>query len=149
MAKKKPSEDEDPDDAAQEAEDGENEESSGPKYEPSNTTRYVGLALIMSVIVGFGPLRDAFQGNGSFESAMIRFLACVVACLIGASILGRMVDSVDRDHSVADDDHEDDADGARSNDAEAPIEGGETSTADLGRGDSPLRSSPSPLDSPG
>ena len=53
----------------------------------------VGLALIGSLVVGFGPLRDAAQGNGSFDAAMARYLACLVVCLAGASALGRILDS--------------------------------------------------------
>lgn len=54
---------------------------------------YIGLGLIGGFIVGFGPLRDAVQGVGPFEDAMVRFLACILVCVVGASILGRILES--------------------------------------------------------
>lgn len=53
----------------------------------------IGLGLIGSLVVGFGPLRDAAQGNGPFEGAIARYLACLLVCLVGASVLGRILDS--------------------------------------------------------
>ena len=53
----------------------------------------IGIGLIGSLVVGFGPLRDAAQGNGPFEDAMTRYVACLLVCLIGASVLGRILDS--------------------------------------------------------
>lgn len=55
---------------------------------------YIGVGLLGGVIVGFGPLRDAAQGNGPFEEAMLRFVACVLFCLLAASLIGRLLDSV-------------------------------------------------------
>lgn len=60
--------------------------------ESGNRLRIVGLGLIASIVVGFSPLRDAAQGNGSFENAMMRFLACFVVCVLAASIIGRILD---------------------------------------------------------
>ncbi len=59
----------------------------------SNTTSYIGLGLLASLIVGFSPLLDAIQGNGTFENAMLRFLACLAVCVVAATVLGRMLDS--------------------------------------------------------
>ena len=61
--------------------------------ESSNATSYIGLGLIGSLVVGFSPLLDAIQGNGPFESAMLRFLACVAVSVGAAAIIGRMLDS--------------------------------------------------------
>lgn len=61
--------------------------------ESSNATSYIGLGLIASLIVGFSPLLDAIQGNGSFENAMLRFLACIAVCVVAAAVLGRLLDS--------------------------------------------------------
>jgi hypothetical protein len=59
-----------------------------PTFLPSS----IGIGLLASLVVGFGPLRDAVGGHGPFEAAMLRYLACLVACLVGASIVGRLVD---------------------------------------------------------
>jgi hypothetical protein len=59
----------------------------------SNATSYIGLGLIASLIVGSGPLLDALNGNGPFESAMLRYLACLGVCVVAAATLGRMLDN--------------------------------------------------------
>ncbi len=59
----------------------------------SNATSYIGLGLIASLIVGAAPLLDALNGNGPFESAMLRYLACLAVCVVAAATLGRMLDS--------------------------------------------------------
>lgn len=59
----------------------------------SNATSYIGLGLIASLIVGYSPLLDAIQGNGSFENAMLRFLACIAVCVVAAAVIGRLLDS--------------------------------------------------------
>lgn len=65
----------------------------------SNATSYIGLGLIASLIVGSGPLLDALNGNGSFENAMLRYLACLAVCVIAAAMLGRMLDSAQFNNS--------------------------------------------------
>ena len=70
----------------------------------SNATSYIGLGLLASLIVGFSPLLDAIQGNGTFESALLRYLACLAVCVVAATILGRMLDSAPADdHGSGDD----------------------------------------------
>lgn len=64
--------------------------------EVENRTSYVGLGLLASLIVGWGPLADALFGHGSFEGALGRFVACVAVCVAGASSLGRLLDSAPR-----------------------------------------------------
>ncbi len=59
----------------------------------ANRTSYVGLGLLTSLIVGYSPLSDALFGHGSFEGALGRFVACVAVCVLGASSLGRLLDS--------------------------------------------------------
>ena len=59
----------------------------------ANRTSNIGLGLLASLAVGFGPLSDAIQGNGSFESAIGRFVACVVVCVGAAAVLGHLLDS--------------------------------------------------------
>ena len=63
--------------------------------EPEGSSRapHIGFGLLASVVVGFAPLSDAFQGNGSFEGAIGRFLACVAFCVVAAVLLGRVLDS--------------------------------------------------------
>ena len=53
---------------------------------------YIGVGLIGGVILGLGPLGDAVRGVGPFETAMVRFLACVLVCVAAASIVGRILD---------------------------------------------------------
>jgi hypothetical protein len=53
-----------------------------------------GPSVLGGVVVGFGPLRDAAQGNGPFEDAMIRFVGCVLFCLVAASMIGRYLDNI-------------------------------------------------------
>lgn len=65
----------------------------GSSEEPSARAGYIGLGLVGSLVVGFDPLRDAFQGNGSFENAIFRFLACVAVCVVGAGTIGRLIDA--------------------------------------------------------
>lgn len=71
--------------------DGDSEESNDD--DRSTYIAYLGLGLVSSVFVGFGPLSDALAGNGPFEHAMGRFLACVGACVFGAAVLGRILES--------------------------------------------------------
>lgn len=59
----------------------------------SSVTSYIGLGLIGSLIIGFSPLRDAVVGNGPFEDAMLRFLACVAVSVGAATVIGRLLDS--------------------------------------------------------
>ncbi|MGB5755959.1 MAG: hypothetical protein WBM50_03515 [Acidimicrobiales bacterium] len=61
--------------------------------ESSNATSYIGLGLLASLVVGFSPLLDAIRGNGTFENAMLRYLACLAVCVVAAAVLGRMLDS--------------------------------------------------------
>ncbi|MCP3993196.1 MAG: hypothetical protein GY724_29305 [Actinomycetia bacterium] len=56
-------------------------------------TSYIGLGLLTSLVVGYGPLTDALFGNGSFEGALGRFIACVAVCVFGASSLGHLLDN--------------------------------------------------------
>lgn len=89
--KKKGRKDDESEDA--EAAEGDEESTDGPAEEPSARAGYIGLGLVGSLVVGFDPLRDAFQGNGSFENAILRFLACAAVCVIGASTIGRLIDA--------------------------------------------------------
>lgn len=52
----------------------------------------IGLALLASVVIGFGPLRDAALGNGSFPQALGRYLVCLGACVGAMLVLGRLLD---------------------------------------------------------
>lgn len=67
---------------------------------------YIGIGLLGGFILGFDPLRDAAQGNGPFEDAMVRFVACLLACVAAASIIGRLLDNA----PPPDDDEEDQVD---------------------------------------
>ncbi len=60
--------------------------------EPMNRLRLIGVGLIASVVIGYPPLRDAIQGNGPFENAMLRFVLCFGACVLAASVIGRLLD---------------------------------------------------------
>ena len=53
---------------------------------------YIGVGMLGGVLLGLDPLRDAAQGNGPFEDAMFRFLACLLVCIAAASIIGRLLD---------------------------------------------------------
>lgn len=52
----------------------------------------IGLALLASLVIGFGPLRDAALGNGSFPQAVGRYLLCLAACVGAMLVLGRLLD---------------------------------------------------------
>lgn len=54
---------------------------------------YIGVGMLGGIVLGFDPLRDAAQGNGAFEDAMIRFVACLLVCVAAASVIGRLLDS--------------------------------------------------------
>jgi hypothetical protein len=69
--------------------------------EIEHRTSYIGLGLLASLIVGWGPLTDALFGYGSFEGALGRFVACVAVCVAGASSLGRLLDSAPRSETDA------------------------------------------------
>lgn len=60
--------------------------------QPHRTTQ-IGFGLLSSVVVGFSPLTDALQGNGSFENAIGRYLACVAFCVAAALVIGRLLDA--------------------------------------------------------
>jgi hypothetical protein len=55
-------------------------------------TQRIGLGLLLSLVLGFGPLRDAVVGNGSFEGAVGRFLICVAVSEAAVLVLGRLLD---------------------------------------------------------
>lgn len=123
-----PEDDETTDPDAEESEDGKKgkkgkKDKDEPAEEPSARAGYIGLGLVGSLVVGFDPLRDAFQGNGSFENAILRFLACVAVCVLGAGTIGRLIDA----SAAQDGDPEDgalDADGnpvVGSGDADAAV----------------------------
>lgn len=67
--------------------------------EPINRTSSIGLGLLASLAVGFGPLTDALMGRGPFEAALGRFVACVVFCVVAASLLGRLLDGAPKPES--------------------------------------------------
>jgi len=52
----------------------------------------IGLALLASLVIGFGPLRDAALGNGPFPQAIARYLVCLAACVGAMLVLGRLLD---------------------------------------------------------
>ena len=58
----------------------------------ANRTSHIGLGLLASLAVGFGPLTDAIYGHGSFESAMGRFVACVAVCVVASTAVGHLLD---------------------------------------------------------
>lgn len=61
---------------------------------------YIGVGLLGGFVLGFAPLRDAAQGNGPFEDAMVRFVACLLVCLVAASVLGRLLDDAPPEEST-------------------------------------------------
>ncbi len=56
----------------------------------------VGAGLLLSLVVGWGPLTDAVTGSGSYESALMRFVACVVVSVAGAAFVGAVLDQSPR-----------------------------------------------------
>jgi hypothetical protein len=60
----------------------------------------IGIGLLLSLILGAGPLSDAFRGNGSFEYAIGRFLVCVAVSVGAALLLGRLLDGAPDNHSA-------------------------------------------------
>ncbi|MEZ5409103.1 MAG: hypothetical protein R2761_13820 [Acidimicrobiales bacterium] len=52
----------------------------------------IGLALLASLVIGFGPLREAALGSGSFPQALGRYLVCLAACVVAMLVLGRLLD---------------------------------------------------------
>lgn len=102
-SKKGDAKDGDPtDDAASDADDDESKEDPNDPNAPG-LPGFVGVGLLGGVIVGFDPLRDAVRGYGPFDTAMLRFLACVLVCVTAASLIGRLIDSVPRDDDSSDD----------------------------------------------
>jgi hypothetical protein len=53
----------------------------------------IGIGLLLSLIVGSGPLGDALNGNGSFEHAIGRYLLTAGACVGATLVLGRLLDT--------------------------------------------------------
>jgi hypothetical protein len=78
---------------------------------------YIGVGLLGGVVLGFAPLRDAVQGNGPFEDAMVRFVACLLVCLVAASVLGRLLDDAPPEGPTT----EGDAEGASSADPDDAV----------------------------
>jgi len=60
---------------------------------PVNRLSFIGLGLLASPIIGFSPLSDALTGNGPFENAIARFVACVAFSVTAAAIIGRLLES--------------------------------------------------------
>lgn len=52
----------------------------------------IGLGLLVSVVVGWGPLTDAMGGHGSFEAALLRYLVCLAVSVGAVLLLGRLLD---------------------------------------------------------
>lgn len=93
------------DDAGDDGKKKKKDEKKGPPDEPpSARAGYIGIGLVGSLFVGFDPLRDAFLGNGSFEGAVVRYLACVAVCVVGAGTIGRLIDASAPDPSEGDGD---------------------------------------------
>ena len=63
----------------------------------------IGLGLLASLLVGYSPLRDALQGNGSFENAIGRYLACLAFCVAAALVIGRLLDAAPEPEDTAPD----------------------------------------------
>ena len=55
-------------------------------------TQRIGLGLLISLVIGFGPLNDAALGHGSFPLAVGRYLVCLACSLTGVLTLGHLLD---------------------------------------------------------
>lgn len=53
----------------------------------------IGLGLVLSFPLGWGPLTDSFAGRGAYEVSMSKFLAVVGACVIGTTLIGKLLDA--------------------------------------------------------
>lgn len=73
--------------------EGKRVELTGPAPEDGNRMQRVGLGLLLSLGLGYGPLSDAIRGHGSFTQAMVRFLLCLGFSLTVVMALGRLLDS--------------------------------------------------------
>lgn len=80
---------------------GEDNAAAGPKTrielvtEPDETAVQngrVGLGLVLSFPLGWGPLNDAFSGRGAFEFAIGKYLLIVLACVAGTTFIGSLLD---------------------------------------------------------
>ncbi len=79
----------------------------------------MGLGLVLSFPLGWGPLTDAFAGRGAYELSMAKFLLVVAACVTGANVVGNLLDKapapVDSVSSDSDDSSQNpDSDSAKS-----------------------------------
>jgi hypothetical protein len=63
-----------------------------PAPENQGRVSRIGLGLLVSIVIGFDPLRDAALGTGSFPMAMFRYLACLGCSVAGMLALGRLLD---------------------------------------------------------
>jgi hypothetical protein len=52
----------------------------------------MGLGLVLSFPLGWGPLTDAFAGRGAYELSMAKFLLVVAACVTGTTVVGNLLD---------------------------------------------------------
>jgi hypothetical protein len=80
-------------------------------------TQRIGIGLLLSLVLGVGPLNDAFRGNGSFEHAMGRFLFCVGVGVGAVLMLGRLLDAA---HETQPGEHGESSDTGRSSTADSP-----------------------------
>jgi hypothetical protein len=81
--------------------DREGAEQSGDATDPpvpiDHRAQRVGLGMLASLAVGYGPLRDAVTGVGSFEEAIGRYLLCLGGSVAAALILGHLLDGPEND----------------------------------------------------
>lgn len=64
----------------------------GTAPEQGSRLQRIGVGLLVSLGIGFGPLRDAATGNGSFTQAMVRYLACLACSVLAVMTLGGLLD---------------------------------------------------------
>jgi hypothetical protein len=63
-----------------------------PAVDGDRRASRIGLGLLVSLAIGFGPLRDAALGSGSFPMAIVRYLACLACSVVAVLVLGRLLD---------------------------------------------------------
>ena len=61
-----------------------------------NHNRRLGLAMVVSLVVGYPAMLDAATGVGPLADALVRYLVVLAACVAAAMLIGYLLDSAER-----------------------------------------------------
>ena len=67
----------------------------------SNHNRRLGLAMVVSIGLGYQPMGDAIMGVGPLADALVRYMVVLVSCVAAVMLIGYLLDSASSSESEA------------------------------------------------